>query len=89
MPGVPTPLRTEDSFDFVVVRENTGDEYAGSGGWAHHALPMEIATQTSVATRAATSRIVEYAFDLAQRRRRRLTSITNSKRRSIRHRSMG
>jgi tartrate dehydrogenase/decarboxylase/D-malate dehydrogenase len=77
-PNVPSPLRTEDPFDFVIVRENTEGEYAGAGGRTHRGLPIEIATQTAVVTRAGTERIVDYAFQLARRRRRHLTSITKS-----------
>jgi tartrate dehydrogenase/decarboxylase/D-malate dehydrogenase len=78
IPGVPIPLRTEEPFDFVVVRENTEGEYSGSGGRTHRGLPIEVATQTAVMTRTGTERIVDYAFDLAQRRRKHLTSITKS-----------
>lgn len=76
--GVPIPLRTEESFDFVIVRENTEGEYSGSGGRTHRGLPIEVATQTAVMTRTGTERIVDYAFELAQRRRQHLTSITKS-----------
>lgn len=75
--SVPSPVRTE-AFDFVVVRENTEGEYSGAGGLVHHGLPMELAVETAVFTRASTERVVDYAFELARRRRRHVTSITKS-----------
>jgi tartrate dehydrogenase/decarboxylase / D-malate dehydrogenase len=81
LPGIPGPLagkRPED-IDFVVVRENTEGEYAGVGGRAHRGTPYEVATQTSVFTRRAVERIMDYAFALAETRpRRKVTSVTKS-----------
>jgi tartrate dehydrogenase/decarboxylase/D-malate dehydrogenase len=76
--GIGGPLRSSDHFDFVIVRENTEGEYAGAGGTTHAGLPSEVATQTAVFTRAATERIVDYAFRLARQRNGRLTSVTKS-----------
>ena len=62
----------------VVVRENTEGEYAQVGGFVYHEQPAEIAIQTSVFTRRGIDRIVRFAFDLARKRRKRVTSITKS-----------
>ena len=81
LPGVRGPLRDKgpDDFDIIVVRENSEGEYAGAGGRIRRGRPEEIALQTSVFSRMAVERIIEYAFDVAERRpRRKLTSITKS-----------
>ncbi|MFP5328467.1 MAG: 3-isopropylmalate dehydrogenase [Acidimicrobiia bacterium] len=62
---------SEQSLDFVVVRENTEGSYAGEGGFLRKGTPHEIATQGSVNTRMGVERCVRYAFDLAQSRPRR------------------
>jgi tartrate dehydrogenase/decarboxylase/D-malate dehydrogenase len=79
-PGVRGPLagKAPGDVDFVVIRENTEGEYAGAGGRSHQGLPIEVAVQTAVFTRAGTERVVRYAFALARRRRRKLVSATKS-----------
>jgi tartrate dehydrogenase/decarboxylase/D-malate dehydrogenase len=79
-PGTQGPLRAPAAdIDWVIVRENTEGEYAGNGGRVHRGLPLEIATETSVFTRAGVERIHRFAFGLAQSRpRKRLTLVTKS-----------
>ena len=78
--GIPCPLvgRGPADVDMLFVRENTEGEYSGVGGRAHHALPSEVALETSVFTRAGVERVVRHAFGLAERRRGVLTSATKS-----------
>ncbi len=78
--GVTCPLAgyAPGSIDMIVVRENTEGEYAQAGGFLYHHLPGEVAVQTSIFTRAGVERVVRFAFDLARRRRRHVTSITKS-----------
>jgi len=78
--GVKCPLAgyAPGSIDMVVVRENTEGEYTQAGGFLYHHLPAEVAVQTSIFTRAGIERVVRFAFDLARRRRRHVTSITKS-----------
>lgn len=78
MPGLPGPLRDSDGVDFVVVRENVEGEYSEIGGRINRGFPDEMAVQEAVFTRAGVTRIVDYAFELATRRRRHLTSATKS-----------
>ena len=68
--GVPGPLATARpaDIDFVVVRENSEGEYSEIGGRMNRGLPEELAVQETVFTRRGVTRIVDYAFDLAQRR---------------------
>ena len=72
-PGVWTPLKEKgpEEIDFVVVRENTEDLYAGVGGFLKKGTPEEVALQTSVNTRRGVERCVRYAFDLTRRRAKR------------------
>jgi len=79
--GVDSPLKLRDpaDLDWVVIRENSEGEYAGHGGRAHRGLPEEVATETSVFTRAGVTRIHRFAFELARRRpRKHLTLVTKS-----------
>ncbi|ONI86491.1 tartrate dehydrogenase [Actinosynnema sp. ALI-1.44] len=77
--GVPSPLRAAGSdVDFVVVRENVEGEYSEIGGRMNRGLPSELAVQEAVFTRTGVSRIADYAFTLAQGRRKHVTSATKS-----------
>jgi tartrate dehydrogenase/decarboxylase/D-malate dehydrogenase len=81
LPGIRSPLRgkQEGDIDFIVVRENTEGEYTGAGGRVHHGLPIEIAIETAVFSRAGVERVIRFAFELAQSRpRKRLASATKS-----------
>src|SRR5499433_93610 len=53
--------------NFTVVRENTEGAYVNSGGVFKKGTADEIATQVEVHTRKGVERIVEYAFDYAER----------------------
>jgi tartrate dehydrogenase/decarboxylase/D-malate dehydrogenase len=83
LPGIVSPLRkaTEETMDWVVVRENTEGEYSGVGGrnFAGRGLEHEVAVQSALFTRKGCERIIRYAFDLAgSRKRRKVTSVTKS-----------
>ncbi|HZD17605.1 MAG TPA: 3-isopropylmalate dehydrogenase [Actinomycetota bacterium] len=76
-PGVRTlvPSHAEGEVDLVVVRENSEGLYAGAGGFHRRGTPQEVAVQESVNTRHGVERIVRYAFELASRRRGKLTLV--------------
>lgn len=76
-PGIQSPLRgvTENELDWVIVRENSEGEYSGQGGRAHRGLPIEVATEVSIFTRAGVERIMRYAFQTAQARPRKLLTV--------------
>ncbi|HEU0337075.1 MAG TPA: isocitrate/isopropylmalate family dehydrogenase [Gaiellaceae bacterium] len=78
--GVPCPLsgRGPADVDMLFVRENTEGEYAGAGGRSHRGLPLEVAVEVGVFTRAGVERVVRHAFGLAEGRRGVLTSATKS-----------
>jgi 3-isopropylmalate dehydrogenase len=81
-PGVETPLKDKgpDDIDFVVVRENTEDMYAGIGGFLKKGTPDEVATQTAVYTRKGTERCIRWAFEFTRRRnkKKRLTLVAKT-----------
>ncbi len=79
LPGVKSPLAGWKDIDWIVIRENSEGEYAGNGGRTHKGLPIEVATETSVFTRAGVERIHRFAFELAKKRpRKHLTLVTKS-----------
>jgi tartrate dehydrogenase/decarboxylase/D-malate dehydrogenase len=81
LPGVASPLRNVGvgDLDWVIVRENSEGEYAGMGGRAHRGLPEEVGTEVAIFTRVGVTRIMRYAFQLAQSRPRKfLTVVTKS-----------
>jgi len=76
-PGVASPLAGvgPDDLDLLVVRENTEGVYAGAGGVVHRGTPMEVATETSIETRAGVERCLRYAAGRARERAGRLTLV--------------
>lgn len=74
-PGIPSPLANPADLDLVVVREGTEGLYCGNGGAVRVGTSHEIATETSINTAFGVRRVVEYAFSLAAKRRRKITLI--------------
>jgi tartrate dehydrogenase/decarboxylase / D-malate dehydrogenase len=77
-PGIAGPLRDGDDVDFVIVRENTEGEYAGTGGRTHAGTPEEVAIEVAVHSRKGIERVARYAFELARSRRGQLSLVTKS-----------
>jgi tartrate dehydrogenase/decarboxylase/D-malate dehydrogenase len=77
LPGIVSPLRrvSGPELDWLIVRENSEGEYSGVGGRVHRGLPEEVATDVSIMTRAGVTRIMRFAFGLAQNRPRKLLTI--------------
>ena len=78
--GAPCPLKdvTHDQIDMVVIRENSEGEYAGAGDWLFKGKPEEVVLQTGVFSRKGTERIIRYAYELARKSNRTLTSISKA-----------
>ncbi|MDD3213616.1 MAG: tartrate dehydrogenase [Eubacteriales bacterium] len=78
LPGAPCPLQgvKREEIDMIFVRENSEGEYAGSGSWLYQNKPNEVVIQNSVFSRAGCERIMRYAFALAQKEKKSLTSIS-------------
>jgi 3-isopropylmalate dehydrogenase len=66
---VETPIKNKgpDDIDFVVVRENTGDMYTGTGGFTMKGTPQEVAVQSAVYSRFQVDRCLKYAFEYARK----------------------
>ncbi|MBE0529441.1 MAG: tartrate dehydrogenase [Rhodospirillales bacterium] len=77
LPGIKSPLAgiKPADLDWVIVRENSEGEYSGHGGRSHRGLPQEVATEVSIFTRAGVTRIMRFAFRLAQSRPRKLLTV--------------
>ncbi|WP_028054475.1 tartrate dehydrogenase [Sinorhizobium medicae] len=77
LPGITSPLRNcgRGDLDWVIVRENSEGEYSGHGGRAHKGLPEEVGTEVAIFTRVGVTRIMRYAFKLAQARPRKLLTV--------------
>lgn len=69
-PGVETPLAGKGpaDIDFVVVRENTEDLYAGIGGFLKKGTADEVATQTAIYSRKGCQRWLRWAFEFTRQR---------------------
>jgi len=74
-PGAVSPLSNPEEIDFVVVREGTEGPYVGNGGTIRGGTDAEIATEVSINTAHGVRRLIRYAFELAQSRRKKLTLI--------------
>ncbi|MBE6987254.1 MAG: tartrate dehydrogenase [Clostridia bacterium] len=76
--GAPCPLKDvkEEDIDMIVIRENSEGEYAGAGDWLYKGQPNEVVLQTGVFSRKGTERIIRYAFELAKKEGKSLTSIS-------------
>ncbi|MDQ0246378.1 isocitrate/isopropylmalate dehydrogenase [Bacillus fengqiuensis] len=64
-------------FDLIVVRENSEGEYSSVGGKIHQGED-EIAIQNAIFSRKGTERAMRFAFELASKRRKHVTSATKS-----------
>jgi tartrate dehydrogenase/decarboxylase / D-malate dehydrogenase len=78
--GIQSPLRTktQKDIDFIVVRENNEGEFVQNGRWIYPDEPHGFATETNLFTRVGIEKIAHYAFQLAQKRRKKVTNVTKS-----------
>ena len=60
------------------IRENSEGEYAGSGSWLFKGKPNEVVIQDGVFSRAGCERIMRYAYELARKEKKTLTSISKA-----------
>ncbi len=80
LPGIQSALRhvNDEALDWVIVRENSEGEHAGQGGRSHLGLPLEVATDVSIFTRACIERVMRFAFKLAQSWPRKLLAVVTT-----------
>jgi len=66
------PLKgvTPAQIDMAVIRENTEGAYVGLGGIMKQDTANEVAVCNMVWTRAGTERVIRYAFEVAERRKK-------------------
>ena len=76
--GIQSPLAgvTAADIDMVFVREGTEGEYAGVGARLYAASEREVALQTAVFSRHGIERVIRWAFELAAREGRSVTSVS-------------
>jgi tartrate dehydrogenase/decarboxylase/D-malate dehydrogenase len=80
MRGMASPLRNIEAgkIDFCVVRENNEGEYSTIGGIMYEGTDQEFVVQEAIFTRKGVERIMRFAFDLARKRKKKVTSVTKS-----------
>ena len=76
--GIESPLKNPGGIDFYIVRENNEGEYSSIGGRLNDGSPDELVVQETIFTRKGVDRVMKYAFELASKRRKKLTSATKS-----------
>ena len=78
--GAPTPLKDIkiEDVDMTFVRENTEGEYAGSGSWLFKGKENEVVIQDGVFSRKGCERVIRYAYELAKKENKTLTSISKA-----------
>ncbi|CAN0168254.1 unnamed protein product, partial [Chrysoparadoxa australica] len=78
--GIPSPLanRTAKDIDMVIVRENNEGEYSEIGGRIYEGTEWETVSQESIFTLRGVDRVLHYAFQLAEKRKKHVTSATKS-----------
>lgn len=74
-PGVPTPLtgKGPEDINYVVVRENSGGLYTGTGGFSMKGTKHEVAIQSMVYSYHQVERCLRYAFEYARHHGRKKT----------------
>jgi tartrate dehydrogenase/decarboxylase / D-malate dehydrogenase len=78
--GIESPLKKwkPGQIDFTIVRENNEGEYSNVGGRLYEGTDDEMAVQQTVFTRRGVNRVLRFAFELARKRKKHLTSATKS-----------
>jgi tartrate dehydrogenase/decarboxylase / D-malate dehydrogenase len=78
--GIDSPLKNwkPGDIDFRIVRENNEGEYSNIGGRLYEGTPDEMAVQQTIFTRRGVERILRFAFELARKSKKHVTSATKS-----------
>ena len=78
--GIESPLKhwKAGEIEFAIVRENNEGEYSNIGGRLYEGTDEETVVQQTVFTRRGVNRVLRFAFELARKRNKHLTSATKS-----------
>ena len=76
--GAYCPLKgvSPEDVNMTFIRENSEGEYAGSGAWLYPDSPQEVVIQNGVFSRKGCERVIRYAYELARKEKKTLTSIS-------------
>ncbi len=76
--GAPCPLKDvrREDIDMIFIRENSEGEYSGSGSWLYPGKLNEVVIQNGVFSRTGCERVMRYAFELARKTGKTVTSIS-------------
>ena len=78
--GAQCPLAgvAPEDVDMTFIRENSEGEYSGQGAWLYPNTPQEVVIQDAVFSRKGCERVIRYAYELARKERKTLTSISKA-----------
>ncbi len=78
--GADCPLKNvkPEEVNMTFIRENTEGEYSGQGAWLYKGQPNEVVIQDSVFSRKGTERVIRYAYELARKEHKTLTSVSKA-----------
>lgn len=78
--GLESPLKNvgPNDVDFMIVRENNEGEYSEIGGRLYAGTEQETVVQQTIFTKIGVDRVMRYAFDLAVKGNKHVTSATKS-----------
>ena len=76
--GAPCPLKDvqPEDVNMTFIRENSEGEYSGQGAWLYPNSPQEVVIQDGVFSRKGCERVIRYAYELARKEGKTLTSIS-------------
>ena len=78
--GAPCPLKdvAREDIDMLFIRENSEGEYAGAGDWLFKGKENEVVLQTGVFSRKGVERVIRYAYEVAKKEGKTLSSISKA-----------
>lgn len=78
--GAPCPLKdvAREDIDMLFIRENSEGEYAGAGDWLFKGKENEVVLQTGVFSRKGVERVIRYAYEVAKKENKTLSSISKA-----------
>ncbi len=65
-----------EDVNMTFIRENSEGEYSGQGAWLYPNSEQEVVIQDGVFSRKGCERVIRYAYDLARKEGKTLTSIS-------------